>query len=468
MKSLRALLATVVCSPDTMLLEEEIAALWRYIVPALDGVETTAGKPVRLLKSGRVNSFSGPDLKDVEIEISSRRLRGDLEIHRQSADWYHHGHHRDPAFDGVVVHLCFKADPDCPTRRSDGRFVPVVELYPYLSRLQQIIDLKLGPDFESRLKAVKHPCYGFQTGQNFHQRLNRVALCWFFRQAATLKRLPVSRRLFQPLVEALGYTANHKQFRRLARRLKISEYYRRVNSVHPVADREAWLLGVGGWLEGRLPSGLNRSIRRRYQVWRSDWSGTRARVKKTAWTRRGVRPHSYPRRRWLVMAAATRRLDGKWAGWLNEQKDLLFTDCFRTEMQKKLSKLFHFNSGCYWQHHYGFPDQYRDKIPRPVGKNWFDRLLINVFLPWYYLQSLLDGEAEVRKRVESVFINWPSLPGNRRTRIFKKQLGLPGEKLKTAALQQGAVFLYKQFCRSGDCENCPFSSAPARLFEALA
>ncbi|MFP4686572.1 MAG: DUF2851 family protein [bacterium] len=464
MKSPRAVLATVICSPDSRLTEEEMTALWRYIIPKVKKIRTTDGQVLRLHDSGRVNRFSGPDLKDVVVEINGRRRRGDLEIHRQAADWYRHGHHNDPEFNRVIIHLCFRASPDCPTRRQDGQFVPVVELAEYLPRLQYLLDRLLGSDFKSRLRAVKHPCYRGRGGSIPEDTLQKVALCWFWKRVSELKRIPARRRLFQPLVEALGYTANHRQFRRLARRIEVSEYYRLLFSNRSRSHREAWLLGIGGWLSGRTPVNANSTFYRYRRIWEDFWQQS-PRVKKSGWVKRGVRPHSYPHRRWLIFARATAKLNSSWSLWLFKNRDLLFSGNFRTEIVTRLDDIFSFYPGSYWNHHYGFAGERRDSLARPVGRSWIERVLINVILPWYYLCGLRAGDRKLLERVEELFLSWPCLLKNRRTQILKKQLGISKQKFSGAASQQAAVYLYKNFCRAGLCSDCPLSNWQPDLFE---
>ena len=41
---------------------------------------------------------------DAEIFIEGVRLCGDVEIHLNSEDWYHHRHHQDPRYNNVEIY----------------------------------------------------------------------------------------------------------------------------------------------------------------------------------------------------------------------------------------------------------------------------------------------------------------------------------------------------------------------------
>ena len=72
----------------------------------------------------------GPDFRDALILFDGRELRaGSVEIHLRTRGWGDHGHHLDPAYDTVVLHLVGQHD-GTETRRLNGAIVPVVVIGP--------------------------------------------------------------------------------------------------------------------------------------------------------------------------------------------------------------------------------------------------------------------------------------------------------------------------------------------------
>ncbi len=80
---------------------------------------TRGGERVRIIHPGTWNRLGGPDFKGAELEIGERRVVGDVEMHFYQRDWILHGHHENPAFNGVVLHvLVFEPPEEAPAVRT--------------------------------------------------------------------------------------------------------------------------------------------------------------------------------------------------------------------------------------------------------------------------------------------------------------------------------------------------------------
>ena len=76
------------------------------------------GAPLRVHFAGRWNRAAGPDFRGaILLDGTGRARRGDVELHRRPAGWRSHGHHRDPAYARVLLHLV----GDLGGARSGGR-----------------------------------------------------------------------------------------------------------------------------------------------------------------------------------------------------------------------------------------------------------------------------------------------------------------------------------------------------------
>ena len=86
--------------------EKLIQEIWLRGEFEKDALRTTDGVSIRVLSPGKWNlSGEGPDFLGAEIEIGGSTVLGDVEIHFRSSDWHAHGHHENPSFERVVLHV---------------------------------------------------------------------------------------------------------------------------------------------------------------------------------------------------------------------------------------------------------------------------------------------------------------------------------------------------------------------------
>ena len=141
--------------------EITLSAAWHAgAVPAR--LDTTDGVSLEIIHRGTWSHGLGPDFRDALILFDGRELRaGSIEIHLRTRGWGDHGHHLDPAYDTVVLHLVGQHD-GTETRRLDGAIVPVAVIGP--------VDRFAVPEFAAwdwhycRRRHLRQPALGHQPG----------------------------------------------------------------------------------------------------------------------------------------------------------------------------------------------------------------------------------------------------------------------------------------------------------------
>ncbi len=145
--------------------EITLSAAWHAgAVPAR--LDTTDGVSLEIVHRGTWSHGLGPDFRDALILFDGRELRaGSVEIHLRTRGWSDHGHHLDPAYDTVVLHLVGQHDGSGnasarrshrPRRRDRSRRsirrAGVRRLGLALCRRRHLCQLSLGrqPDFSAR------------------------------------------------------------------------------------------------------------------------------------------------------------------------------------------------------------------------------------------------------------------------------------------------------------------------------
>jgi hypothetical protein len=102
-----------------------------------EALRTTDGRPVTVVYRGRWTFGFGPDFRGALIAFGAELRQGDVEVHLRASGWREHGHHLDPAYNSVILHVALDADPRTratvpPCRRQDGTVIPTLLLGPAL------------------------------------------------------------------------------------------------------------------------------------------------------------------------------------------------------------------------------------------------------------------------------------------------------------------------------------------------
>ena len=85
------------------------------------------GQRLTVVSPGSHNRSRGPDFLDAEIHYGDDSRKGDVEIHVARKDWERHGHHLDPRYNKVCLHVFLKGDGK-PTLNRFGSTIPALRL----------------------------------------------------------------------------------------------------------------------------------------------------------------------------------------------------------------------------------------------------------------------------------------------------------------------------------------------------
>ncbi len=288
-----------------MIPELTLAKVWQAQWLRPGPWRTTDGQALTVRYRGRWSAGFGPDFADALLLLDGREVRGAVEIHRHAADWRAHGHHLDPAYNAVALHVVLEAgDPPCTTR--DGRTLPMLVLAPLLAGSLD--------DFPAKTTPIgglgDTPCARdfLATGAaDLLRVIGRAGDARLALKAAAMEArfaaLPPGEVLYAALLDALGYSANRAPMAALAAALPLQRLERAVLAA-PISEREqtaaALLLGTGGFLALPYPSFLPTAEHLRDR-WLAHGDGSS--LDRAAWETARVRPANHPARRLLALAA---------------------------------------------------------------------------------------------------------------------------------------------------------------------
>ena len=103
--------------------EQFLQQIWQFQRIRRSEIRTTDGRRISVLHPGFMNLEAGPDFQQAYIQVGrAAPVECDVEIDVASGGWQQHGHHTNPAFSGVGLHVVWQAGNGGPTG------LPVVEL----------------------------------------------------------------------------------------------------------------------------------------------------------------------------------------------------------------------------------------------------------------------------------------------------------------------------------------------------
>ncbi len=175
--------------------ERELQGIWERQAFRREGLLTEDARPLQVEFPGLRSGEGGPDFRGARIVLGGVRRAGDVEIHLSPSGWRAHGHDRDGAYAGVILHVVLRREP---FGRERAASVPVLVLEPYL-------------------RPGAPPGPGELSGD-----LDALGEAWFAeRRARLLRRLeqaPPDEVLYREVLVALGYKHNKAAMAELARR----------------------------------------------------------------------------------------------------------------------------------------------------------------------------------------------------------------------------------------------------------
>jgi len=206
--------------------EAELAGRWGE--GARGPLRLEDGRALKVIFPGVPGGASGPDYTGAIVEAGDDLLRGDVEVHLRASGWRSHGHHLDPAYAGVVLHVVETNDTGAlATLGAAGRAIPVLVLCASAG--------VFGETFTP-------PCaFAAARGAGAEATLERMGLRRLRLKAARLAPLVESagagQALYTLILETLGGAANRGAFARLARELPLAALLERLEGRGPGVPR---------------------------------------------------------------------------------------------------------------------------------------------------------------------------------------------------------------------------------------
>ncbi|HDR88332.1 MAG TPA: DUF2851 family protein [Bacteroidetes bacterium] len=410
--------------------EQFLQFIWKNALFEPREGKLSTGEYIIIRKVGNENHDAGPDFNNARIIIDGTLWVGNVEIHIRSSDWYRHGHHQDPVYENVILHVVYEHDRD--THTLSGRNVPVfslnvpAEIY---GQYYALMNHKGWIPCAAHLSRIDPLALDLWLRELLEERMEKKAAG--IRNDLAQTRGDWEEVFYHKLMRAYGNPVNAEPFERLARSVPWKVVLKHRDSLKQL---EALLFGQAGMLENESFESYAQELNKEYHHLAGKYQLKP--LPASVWHYARLRPVHFPPVRMAQLAA------------LFHRRPHLFRNCLEMEDMKGITDMFRVEPSAYWSDHYRFG------VASPAGKKWtgevFMKYIIsNVIIPFRYAYAAFHGKEEGKQKALKMLEQQPP-EKHRITRNWEK-LGLPNDH---AAASQALIHLKKEYCIFKKCLNC--------------
>jgi hypothetical protein len=411
--------------------ERLLQFIWQFQYFNKQGLVTSQGDELQILKPGTWNHHQGPDFSEASIRIANTTWVGNIEIHIRSSDWYRHHHETDNHYANVILHVVW--EEDTPVYDRYGHLLPGFVLQNrvprhLLNRYRQMMD-----------NTTLMPCSGFLPALN-----NLAWIAWKERLAAErLERKSAEvLHLFQQtnrhweevfwwlLAANFGIRVNAAHFQLVAQTLPLPVLARHKNHLPQL---EALLLGQANLLSAGYTDDYAVLLQKEYIFLKTKYqlqpvNGQPAFLR--------MRPAAFPTIRLAQLAM------------LVFSADHLFAQVKEIREFTAALQLFNITASNYWHTHYRF-DELSVYRPKQLGDTMAGNIMVNTVIPLLFAYGLyVQDEAYKSKAVQWLY----QLPSEHNNITDKWQRA--GIANHTALDSQALIELTNYYCTHKRCLDC--------------
>lgn len=410
--------------------EEFLHHLWKNQLFLQEDLRTVQNHALEIITPGTHNTDAGPDFLNARIKLNNIIWAGNIEIHCDSTQWTKHGHHKNKAYDNVVLHVVANHNANASNTR--GEIIPTFILP---------VPKNLEDSFKNLMSASgKIPCSGKQhiaAPIDWKMWLDRMCIERLEEKSEFVYTLLSQNQqnwevcLYQMIARSFGFNTNSLPFEMLARLTP----YQLISKYHEnLFQLEALLYGQAGFLHEKPADTYMQKLTAEYQYLQK-LHGLKS-IDKHLWRFMRLRPGNFP----IIRLA-------QFASFLHHTNHLVssLTDCDKLQ---NLQKIFQYPVSEYWKNHYTFGKEGKSST-KSISTESSNILLINAFIPFLFVYGKETARPELCQRSLELLETLP---------VEKNAVTKHWEKLQihaaNAAQSQALIQLSKKYCTERKCLYC--------------
>ena len=420
-------------------MENLLHYVWQHKLYAATPLFTDSGEAVEILDPGLHNHDAGPDFFNAKVRIGGVLWVGNVELHKNSADWFRHRHHEDEAYDNVVLHVVSQIDK-C-IRTSAGREVPQIEITVPEPLRESYAELLAEEAFPPCYRVIPHitpPAVrgwlSALTVERLEEKTSRIER--ILRQAGG----DWEQAAFATLARNFGFGVNSEAFERWALSLPLSAAGKHRDDEFQL---EALFLGQAGLLSDEAAPTERRDahflhLQSEYSFLAHKFDLTPLPAK--AWRFLRMRPQNFPHVRLSQLVR------------LYHRNTVNLSAIIEAPDADSLRALLTTEATDYWQKHYCFGEE-SSPSKKTLQASSLDLLLINTVAPLMFAYGRNRFDESLCERAFAL-LEEVKAERNHITRSWEKA----GLQVPSAADSQALIQLRKHYCDRRDCLRCRFGA----------
>lgn len=397
----------------------------------------TDGRRVEIVSPGIHNLDAGPDFSAAIVRAGDETWGGNVEIHVKASDWKRHGHHTDPAYDTVILHVV--GVNDSKVARTDGTEITQVVLAPpagFYNRyatLTEAMDLPTCLPWLEDIPSLNKADWISTLGiERLHEKAS------YMKEILTATRGDWQQAIFILLARALGFGLNGVPFEMLAKSLPLNFVMRHRDNPLQV---EALVFGQAGMLEAGLYNYDEYYTRlcSEYGFLRKKYGLTP--IRRELWKYSRTRPQNFPHRRLAILSSM-----------LTEGMQLYDRILEARGDYDMLIESLGQTATSYWMYHARFGEA-PGSLPLPVmlSRSSKEIIMINVMAPFYFAYGSLTADPDLAEKGLDL-LNDINGERNKIVELWQRH----GLKADSAFDSQALIHLRRNYCDKSRCLECRF------------
>ena len=421
-------------------MEQLIHYVWKHKLFPLRPLTTTHGETVEVIDPGLHNQNAGPDFFNAKVKIGNTLWVGNVEIHEKASDWYTHGHHKDRAYDNVVLHVCGIIDLEVKNSKNETLPQMQLDIPNYIAQnYQELISIDHYPPCYKIIptlpRLIVHSWMSALQTERLEQKTQSIC--------RRVKRCDGSweKALFTTLARNYGFGINGDAFELWAAHIPLQHVAHHRDNLFQI---EAIFMGQAGLLDIEsiperyqamaLNEGYFAKLRNEYLYLAHKFSMKPMDFKQWRFLR--LRPQNFPHIRISQLAN------------LYHSRKAELSQLLECKTIKEAEEALQTHVTPYWETHYGFGSN-TDKNTKRLSTHSLDLQIINTLIPTLFAYGRYKMNDQLCDRAFD-FLELLPAENNHIVKMWS-QCGL---SVQNAGDSQALIQLKKEYCDKKECLRC--------------